>query len=68
MTACHYRKAKGAVIVYDVTSRKSFENVEKWLKDVMQLADHDCSIVVIGNKNDVDSQMPRKNSGTNRAT
>lgn len=56
VTACHYRKAKGAVIVYDVTNRKSFENVEKWLKDVTQLADHDCSILIIGNKNDIDSR------------
>eukprot|EP00347_Sterkiella_histriomuscorum_P004989 403358325 len=56
VTACHYRKAKGAVIVYDVTSRKSFEHVDKWLQDVQQLADHDCSIVVIGNKNDIDQR------------
>ena len=24
VTACHYRKAKGAIIVYDVTNRQSF--------------------------------------------
>lgn len=34
VTACHYRKAKGAVIVYDVTNRASFESLEKWLEDV----------------------------------
>ena len=57
VTACHYRKAKGAVIVYDVTNRKSFENLEKWLDDVKQLADHDCMIMVMGNKNDVDGKV-----------
>lgn len=34
VTACHYRKAMGAIIVYDVTNRASFESVERWLKDV----------------------------------
>jgi GTPase SAR1 family protein len=31
ITACHYRKAMGALLVYDVTSRKSFEHIAKWL-------------------------------------
>lgn len=34
VTACHYRKAMGALLVYDVTRRESFENLNKWLKDV----------------------------------
>ena len=34
VTACHYRKAMGALIVYDVTRRESFDNLQKWLKDV----------------------------------
>lgn len=55
ITACHYRKAKGAVIVYDVTNRKSFENLDKWLTDVRDLTDYDCSIMIMGNKNDCDT-------------
>ena len=54
ITACHYRKAKGAVIVYDVTNRQSFENLDKWLTDVRELTDYDCSVMVLGNKNDCD--------------
>lgn len=34
VTACHYRKATGALIVYDVTNRQSFENIPRWLNDV----------------------------------
>ncbi len=33
VTACHYRNAKGCIVVYDVTSRRSFENIERWLRD-----------------------------------
>ena len=34
ITACHYRKAMGALLVYDVCNRESFEHLAKWLKDV----------------------------------
>lgn len=54
MTACHYRNAKGTIIVYDVTNRSSFENVQKWLKDTQELASDECQIMVLGNKTDVD--------------
>ena len=33
VTACHYRKAKGTVIVYDVTNRESFDHLERWIND-----------------------------------
>ena len=32
VTAAYYRNAAGALIVYDVTNRDSFENCAKWLK------------------------------------
>ena len=55
VTANHYRKAKGCFIVYDVTNRQSFENVDKWLTNVRQLGDPECVIIVLGNKCDIDS-------------
>ena len=55
VTACHYRNAKGTIIVYDVCNRSSFENVKVWLNDTKQLATKDCVILLLGNKNDVDN-------------
>ena len=52
VTACHYRNAKGTVIVYDVTNRQSFTHVEGWFNDAKQLAVQDCVIVVLANKTD----------------
>jgi len=54
VTACHYRNAKGTIIVYDVTNRDSFKNVEHWLKETREIASQDCQIMILGNKTDVD--------------
>jgi Ras-related protein Rab-1A len=52
------RQAHGFVIVFDLTSRESFENVNKWL---LQLRLHsimeDPPIVILGNKKDLDGQQ-----------
>lgn len=41
-----YRNAVGAIIVYDVTNRKSFDHVSKWLKEVEENAHEDCVAMV----------------------
>jgi hypothetical protein len=30
----HYRRAVGALLVYDVTKEKTFESVAKWMDDL----------------------------------
>ncbi|CDW72647.1 gtp-binding protein [Stylonychia lemnae] len=66
IAALHYKKAKGCVIVYDVTNRKSFENVERWLNDARNLADQDCIIMLLGNKCDTDDKTLLNQSGQGR--
>ncbi|PHT38706.1 Ras-related protein RABA1d [Capsicum baccatum] len=45
ITSAYYRAAMGALLVYDVTQHSTFENVDRWLKE---LRDHtDPSIVVM---------------------
>eukprot|EP00957_Ditylum_brightwellii_P081550 6203956-Ditylum_brightwellii.AAC.1 len=34
ITTSYYRGAHGAVVVYDVTSRESFEDVKRWFHDI----------------------------------
>lgn len=45
-----FRSSLGAIVVYDITSEKSFENVKKWIDDVKELTDTDTSIMLLGNK------------------
>ena len=53
ITKHHYRRAVGALIVYDVTKRSSFDNVLKWLQDLKELAEKECIIALVGNKIDL---------------
>lgn len=49
----HYRKAVGALLVYDITRKNSFINAQKWLLELKQYAEPDCIILLVGNKVDL---------------
>ena len=53
ITNAYYKGAKGAFIVYDITKKTSFENIEKWLSDLKTNSDKNLSIVLLGNKSDL---------------
>ena len=52
ITGAYYKGAKGAMIVYDVTNKESFEHVDKWLKEIRELGGKNISVVICGNKTD----------------
>ncbi|CAG5097444.1 Oidioi.mRNA.OKI2018_I69.XSR.g15079.t2.cds [Oikopleura dioica] len=52
----YYRNAVGALIVYDITSRKSFENASNWLKDAQLHAENGIAIALAGQKSDLDAR------------
>lgn len=58
ITAVHYRRSAGAMIVFDLTNLKSFLSAQKWLDDVRAAADPDVKIILIGNKLDLIKKDP----------
>jgi len=54
ITASYYRGAQGALLVYDVGLRSSFEHVQTWFDRAKQLGGSDLETVLIGNKSDLD--------------
>merc|ERR1712232_1139331 len=48
----YYRGAAGALLVYDITRRDSFEHVSQWLHEARANADPDLVITLVGNKCD----------------
>ncbi|XP_006836499.2 ras-related protein RABA1f [Amborella trichopoda] len=53
ITSAYYRGAVGALLVYDVTRHITFENVERWLKELRNHTDANIVIMLMGNKADV---------------
>jgi len=54
VSSTYYRNAAAAMVIYDITNRKSFGNVPTWIKELRSLADHDVVIMMVGNKTDLD--------------
>ncbi|XP_035688547.1 ras-related protein Rab-15-like isoform X1 [Branchiostoma floridae] len=52
ITKQYYRRAQGVLLVYDVTSEKSFTNISKWANDVDEYAPEDVERMLIANKSD----------------
>eukprot|EP00913_Durusdinium_trenchii_P011668 g10957.t1 len=49
----YYRGAVGALLVYDISKRVTFENLERWLQDLANHADPNIVIMLVGNKGDL---------------
>ncbi len=60
ITTGHYRRAEGALLVYDVTNKESFQNLGYWLKELREQADPNLVIALVGNKVDVLFTEPGK--------
>ncbi|KAL1215784.1 Ras-related protein RABB1b [Cardamine amara subsp. amara] len=56
ITRSYYRGAAGVLLVYDITRRGTFNHVASWLEDVQQHVSRNMSIILIGNKCDLDDK------------
>ena len=56
ITNAYYKGAKGCLLVYDITNKTSFDNLDKWISDLKSNGDDKVSIILVGNKSDLDSQ------------
>ncbi|KAF3199302.1 Ras-related protein Rab-11B [Orbilia oligospora] len=53
ITGAYYRGAVGALLVYDISRRESFEGVSRWLQEVKDRADPNILMMLVGNKSDL---------------
>eukprot|EP01120_Amphizonella_sp_Union-15-10_P005593 TRINITY_DN166_c0_g3_i4.p1 TRINITY_DN166_c0_g3~~TRINITY_DN166_c0_g3_i4.p1 ORF type:complete len:193 (+),score=30.24 TRINITY_DN166_c0_g3_i4:41-580(+) len=56
ITRSYYRGAAGALLVYDITRRDTFNNLTTWLQDTRQRANENMTIMLVGNKSDLEDQ------------
>ena len=55
ITNAYYKGAKGAFVVYDITKKSSFNNIDKWLFDLKNNGDENINIILVGNKIDLEN-------------
>ncbi|XP_009802845.1 ras-related protein Rab11D [Nicotiana sylvestris] len=56
VTSAYYRGAVGAMLVYDITKRQTFDHIPRWLEELRAHADRNIVIMLIGNKTDLEDQ------------
>lgn len=54
----HYRKSLGALLVFDLTRRQTFEVIQRFLFEIKQYAEPDCVGYLVGNKTDLLENNP----------
>ena len=54
ITGAYYKGSKGAFVVYDITKKDTFESVDKWINDLKSTGDPKMTIIIIGNKLDLE--------------
>ena len=61
-----YRNSSLAIIVYSITDRSSFENIDNWYKDIRSYTNPDIKLFLIGNKLDLEEKRKvKKEEGEN---
>ncbi|KAI4227786.1 MAG: hypothetical protein L6R36_002139 [Xanthoria steineri] len=53
ITRSYFRGASGALLVFDITRRSTFDHATEWLTDLRQIAEKDIVVVLVGNKFDL---------------
>lgn len=56
VTRSYYRDAVGALLVFDITNRNTFNALHNWLEDARSLASPHIVILLVGNKKDMESE------------
>uniref|UniRef100_A0A673WZP3 small monomeric GTPase n=1 Tax=Salmo trutta TaxID=8032 RepID=A0A673WZP3_SALTR len=53
VTHAYYRDAQALLLLYDITSKSSFDNIRAWLTEIHEYAQKDVVIMLLGNKTDM---------------
>lgn len=53
ITRSYFRGASGALLVFDITRRNTFNSATSWLHDLRQIAEENLVIILVGNKSDL---------------
>jgi Ras-related protein Rab-2A len=67
ITRSYFRGASGALLVFDLSRRSTFESVTNWLNDLRQIAEEGIVVILVGNKADLADTSTDIEGGNKRA-
>lgn len=67
ITNAYYKGSKGAVIVFDISRKETFDHVDRWHEDICKNGDKDICIILLGNKCDIENRAIRKEEAQEKA-
>jgi len=53
----YYRNSKIIIIMFDLSKKETFYKIEYWLEEIMRHADYNSKIILVGNKNELTSEI-----------
>ena len=56
ITSSYYKGAHGCLLVYDITRKVTFENIDKWLAEIKLSSNNEINMILIGNKCDLEDK------------
>ena len=56
VTKNYFNTSNGFVIIYDITSRESFNNINNWMEQIENIVGDRVKCIIFGNKNDLVSE------------
>jgi len=56
ITKNYYKNAIGALLVYDITKKSSFDHLKNWLDNIRENSSRNIKIILIGNKTDLEDK------------
>jgi len=57
ITNSYYRGSHGIIVVYDVTNKESFENIDSWFKTIQGNVEYKPTTLIVGTKTDLEDQI-----------
>ena len=56
ITSSYYKGAQGCLLVYDITRKETFDNIDKWFSELKNSSNSDITAILIGNKCDLSNE------------
>jgi Ras-related protein Rab-6A len=56
LTRQYYNGCQGAIIVFDLTNKKSFDYIQNWIEEIKNYGDENAIVMIIGNKSDLTAE------------